>query len=64
MSAGELAASERYSDGAGFAVQLLYGYDKFNWFSAYKATFRMLGEWRTSNFGTVQTYTSSGASAP
>ncbi len=64
MFGGEVAASERYDDGVGFAVQLLYSYDKFNWFSAYKATFRMLGEWRTSNFGTVQTYADSGASAP
>ena len=64
MFGGELAASERYSDGLGYAVQLLYGYDKFNWFSAYKATLRVLGEWKSSNFGTVQTYANSGASAP
>jgi outer membrane usher protein len=54
---GQLAASDWYSDGPGYAVRLGYGYDKFDWFGEYKAAFRMLAEWRSNSFSTVRTYT-------
>jgi outer membrane usher protein len=54
---GELAASDWYGDGPGYAVRLGYGYDQFDWFGEYKATFRTLAEWRSNNFSTVRTYT-------
>ena len=63
MFAGELAASEDYRYGLGYAVRLGYGYEKFNWFSLYKASFRLLAEWRSPNFTTVETY-ANGVVAP
>ncbi len=64
LFAGELAASEAYSDGLGYGAKLAYGYDKFSWFAPYKATFRLQAEWRSSNFTTVQTYAQNGVVAP
>ena len=64
LIAGELSLSESYSDGLGYAAKLVYSYDKFNWFDPYKTSFSMLGEWRSSNFSTVQTYVSGGVYAP
>ena len=51
----KLAASDVYSGGAGFALQLGYDYDKFNWFG-YSSSFRIIGEYRTHDFETVGTY--------
>jgi outer membrane usher protein len=53
----KLAASDTYEGGAGFAIQLGYDYDKFNWFG-YNSTFRLIGEYRTHDFETVGTYMS------
>ena len=64
MVAGQLSASETYEGGLGYAAQLIYGYDKFNWFAPYKTTFRILGEWRSANFDTVQTYTNGVPASP
>ena len=64
MVAGQLSASETYQGGLGYAAQLIYGYDKFNWFAPYKTTFRILGEWRSTNFDTVQTYTNGVPASP
>ena len=51
----KLAASDVYSGGAGFALQLGYDYDKFNWFG-YNSSFRIIGEYRTHDFETVGTF--------
>jgi len=51
----KLAASDVYSSGAGFAFQLGYDYDKFNWFG-YNSSFRIVGEYRTHDFETIGTY--------
>jgi outer membrane usher protein len=64
MVAGELAASESYEGGLGFGVKLAYGYDKFNWFDRYKASFRLAADWRSANFTTVQTYSKNGIVSP
>jgi outer membrane usher protein len=58
---GQLALSDWYADGPGYAVRLGYGYDKLDWFDGYKSTFRMLGEWRSDAFSTVGVYTYNGA---
>ena len=52
----KLAASDGYSSGPGFAVQLGYGYDKLAWFG-YNANFRLLGEYRSERFETMGTST-------
>jgi outer membrane usher protein len=50
----KLAASDTSDGGAGFAIQLGYDYDKFNWFG-YSSSLRLLGEYRTHDFETVGT---------
>ena len=52
----KLAASGVYGGGTGFALQLGYDYDKFNWFG-YNSSFRIIGEYRTHDFETMGTYT-------
>ncbi len=51
----KFAASDTYSGGSGFAMQLGYDYDKFKWFG-YSSSFRLLGEYRTHGFESVGTY--------
>ena len=51
----KLAASDIYSGGAGFALQLGYDYDKLKWFG-YNSSFRIIGEYRTHDFETLGTY--------
>ena len=53
----KLAASNTYEGAGGFAIQLGYDYDKFNWFG-YNSSLRLLGEYRTHDFETVGTYMS------
>ena len=42
---------------AGFAIQLGYDYDKFNWFG-YNSSLRLVSEYQTHDFETVGTYMS------
>ena len=51
----ELAGSETYASGLGYAIHAGYGYDKFDWFGTYRAIFRVLGEYRSPGFATVGT---------
>ena len=55
---GEFSTSATYSGGAGFAVRLGYGYDRFDWFGPYKSTFRLLGEYRSQDYATVGNFSS------
>ncbi len=52
----KLAASDAYDGVSGGALQLAYDYDKLNWFG-YRASIRLLSEYRTHGFETVGTYT-------
>ena len=52
---GEFAGSDAYSGGPGFAIRLGYGFDKFDWFNGYASTFRLIGEYRSHDFETVET---------
>ena len=54
----ELAGSEKYNGGPGYAIQLGYGYDKIDWFGPYKTAFHVLGEYRSNDFATVGTFQS------
>jgi outer membrane usher protein len=55
---GELSASASYSGQAGFAAQLGYGYDRFDWFGPYKSALRLLAEYRSPDYEPVGTFNS------
>ena len=54
---GEFSTSATYSGSAGYAVQLGYGYDRFDWFGPYKSAIRLLGEYRSQDYTAVGNFT-------